>query len=125
MATFQDVVRYYSRYRRAAFFSIAASSLFQMVDLAVPYCIGQILNVLSQQPVDPLSQGVIDRVGTRVGYPAGPGLAIALLLTVIFVATVVRSPVQSWLAGWFHWDIALRTRRDHSLAVVHKLLALP
>ena len=125
MATFQNVISYYSRYRWAAILSIAASSLFQVVDLAVPYCIGQILNVLSKQPVDPLAQGVIDRVGAGVRYPAGPGLAIALFLAIIFVVTVVRAPIQLWLAEWFHWDIALRTRRDHSLAVVRKLLTLP
>ena len=125
MATFQNVISYYSRYRRAAILSIAASSLFQVVDLAVPYCIGQILTVLSKQPVDPLAQGVIDRVGAGVRYPAGPGLAIALFLAIIFVVTVVRAPIQLWLAEWFHWDIALRTRRDHSLAVVRKLLTLP
>ncbi len=34
MATFQNVIRYYSRYRRAAVLSIAASSLFQLIDLA-------------------------------------------------------------------------------------------
>ncbi|MGB6017192.1 MAG: ABC transporter transmembrane domain-containing protein, partial [Nodosilinea sp.] len=125
MASFQHVIRYYSRYRRAVVFSIAASSLFQIVDLAVPYCIGQILNVLSQQPVDPLSQGVINRISSGVGYPAGSGLALALFLAVIFAVTVVRAPIQPWLAGWFHWDIALRTRRDHSLSVVRKLLRLP
>ena len=125
MATFQDVIRYYSRYRRAAVLSIAASSMFQLIDLAVPYCIGQILNVISEQPVDPLSQGLVDRLAAGVGYPAGPGLAIAFFLAIIFVATVVRAPIQPWLGDWFHWDIALRTRRDHSRSVVRKLLTLP
>ncbi len=125
MASFQHVLRYYSRYRRAAIWSIAASSLFQVVDLAVPYSIGQILNVLSQQPIDPLSQGMVDGVAAAVGYPAGPGLALALFLAMIFFATVVRAPIQPWLADWFHWDIALRTRRDHSYSVIRKLLTLP
>ncbi|MBE9139347.1 ABC transporter ATP-binding protein [Nodosilinea sp. LEGE 07088] len=125
MTSFQQIIRYYGRYRRAALFSIAASSLFQVVDLAVPYCIGQLLNVLSSQPIDPLSQGLVDRVAALGGYPAGSGLAIALFLAVIFVVTVVRAPIQPWLGVWFHWDIALRTRRDHSRAVVSKLLTLP
>ncbi|WP_035992040.1 ABC transporter ATP-binding protein [Leptolyngbya sp. KIOST-1] len=125
MASFQQVLRYYSRYRRAAVWSIAASSLFQVVDLVVPYSIGQILNVLSQQPIDPLSQGLVDRVAAVVRYPAGPGLAIALFLAIIFFATVVRAPIQPWLADWFHWDIALRTRRDHTHSVIRKLLTLP
>ncbi|MBE9108025.1 ABC transporter ATP-binding protein [Nodosilinea sp. LEGE 07298] len=125
MASFQHVIRYYSRYRRAAIWSIAASSLFQVVDLAVPYSIGQLLNVLSNQPIDPLSQGMVDRVAATVRYPAGPGLAIALFLAVIFFATVVRAPIQPWVADWFHWDIALRTRRDHTHSVIRKLLTLP
>ena len=125
MATFHNVIRYYSRYQRAAIWSIAASSLFQVVDLAVPYSIGQLLNVLSNQPIDSFSQGIVDQVAAMVGYPAGPGLTMALLLAVIFVATVVRAPIQPWLADWFHWDIALRTRRDHTHSVIRKLLTLP
>ncbi|MBD1916173.1 MULTISPECIES: ABC transporter ATP-binding protein [Cyanophyceae] len=125
MASFQHVLRYYSRYRWAAIWSITASSLFQVMDLAVPYSIGQLLNVLSDQPIDPLSQGMVDRVAATVGYPVGPGLAIALFLAIIFLVTVVRAPIQPWLADWFHWDIALRTRRDHTHSVIRKLLTLP
>jgi ATP-binding cassette subfamily B protein len=125
MATFQDVIQYYSRYRMAAYFSIAASSLFQIVDLAVPYCIGQILNVLSNGELDPLSQGLVDWVGQRVGVPAGRSLDLTVFLAIIFMATVVRAPIQTWLGDWFHWDVALRTRRDHSQAVIGKILTLP
>jgi ATP-binding cassette subfamily B protein len=125
MATFQDVIQYYSRYRVAAYFSIAVSSLFQIVDLAVPYCIGQILNVLSNSELDPLSQGLVDWVGQRVGVPAGRSLDLTVFLAIIFMATVVRAPIQTWLGDWFHWDVALRTRRDHSQAVIGKILTLP
>ncbi|MGF1570560.1 MAG: ABC transporter ATP-binding protein [Nodosilinea sp.] len=125
MASFQHVIRYYRRYRKAAVLSIAASSLFQVVDLAVPYAIGQILNVLSNQPIDPLSQRLVDRVGIISGQNSGPGLALGVLLAIIFITTVVRAPIQPWLADWFHWDIALRTRRDHSQAVISKILTLP
>lgn len=125
MASFHHVIRYYSRYRWAAIWSITASSLFQVVDLVVPYSIGQLLNVLSDQPIDPLSQGLVNWVAAVVRYPAGPGLAIALLLAIIFLATVVRAPIQPWVADWFHWDIALRTRRDHTHSVIRKLLTLP
>jgi len=39
------------------YFSIAAASIFEIVDLVVPYVIGQILNVLSGQPVDSVMLG--------------------------------------------------------------------
>ena len=55
----------------------------------------------------------------------GDGLTLAVFLAIIFLVTVVRAPIQPWLGDWFHWDIALRTRRDHSQAVVSKLLTLP
>jgi len=125
MASLQHVIRYYSRYRLAAFFSIAASSLFQVVDLAVPYCIGQILNVLSDQPLDTVSQSLVAGVADLTNRPMGDGLTLAVFLAIIFLVTVVRAPIQPWLGDWFHWDIALRTRRDHSQAVVSKLLTLP
>jgi ATP-binding cassette subfamily B protein len=125
MATFQNVIQYYSRYQVAAYFSIAASSLFQIVDLAVPYCIGQILNVLSSDALDPLAQSLVNQVGQLVGLPNGQGLALSVFLAIIFLATVVRAPIQPWLGDWFHWDVALRTRRDHSQAVIGKILTLP
>jgi len=125
MASLQNVIRYYSRYRWAAFFSIAASSLFQVVDLAVPYCIGQILNVLSDEPLDAVSQPLVTGVADLTHQPMGKGLSLTVFLVIIFMATVVRSPIQPWLGDWFHWDIALRTRRDHSQAVISKLLTLP
>jgi ATP-binding cassette subfamily B protein len=125
MATFQNVIQYYSRYQVAAYFSIAASSLFQIVDLAVPYCIGQILNVLSSDALDPLAQSLVNRVGQLVGLPNGQGVALSVFLAIIFLATVVRAPIQPWLGDWFHWDVALRTRRDHSQAVIGKILTLP
>lgn len=125
MASFQHVIRYYSRYRLVAFLSIAASSLFQVIDLAVPYCIGQILNVLSNQPIDGISQGLVGRVSNLINQPNSSELALAVFLAIIFLATVVRAPIQPWLGPWFHWDIALRTRRDHSQAVVSKILTLP
>lgn len=125
MATLKHVVRYYHRYRAIAVFSIAASSIFQLVDLAVPYAIGQILNVLSNQPVDSVSQGLANQVSAWTGRSPGAELTLVVLLTVIFLATVVRAPIQPWLGVWFHWDIALRTRRDHSKSVIRKLLTLP
>ena len=125
MASFQNVIQYYRRYRVAAFFSIAASSLFQVVDLAVPYCIGQILNVLSDQPLDSISQGLVGNVAELINQPVSNGLALTVFLAIIFLATVVRAPIQPWVGDWFHWDIALRTRRDHSESVIAKILTLP
>jgi len=58
MAKFADVIRYYKNYRAIAIFSIVASSIFELLDLVVPYAIGQLLNLLSDQPVDRLAQGL-------------------------------------------------------------------
>lgn len=125
MATFQQVIQYYHRYRFASLLSITASSLFQVVDLAVPYCIGQTLNVLSDQSLDPLSQRLVTSIAQGLGRPVDAPLTLSVLLSIIFLATVVRAPIQPWLGDWFHWDIALRTRRDHSQAVIGKILTLP
>ncbi|MFB2968082.1 ABC transporter ATP-binding protein [Aerosakkonema sp. BLCC-F183] len=125
MATFRDIVKYYRPYRAIALLSIAAASIFEIVDLAVPYTIGQILNVLSGQPLDALLQKAIDTASALTGMPANKLLALAVLLSVIFFVTVVRAPIQPWISSWFHWDIALRSRRDYSGKAIEKVLTLP
>jgi ATP-binding cassette subfamily B protein len=125
MATFLDIVRYFKAYRAIALFSIAASSLFEIIDLVVPYAIGQILNVLSGQPLDGFLQQFAHSIATTFAVAEGRSLSIAVLLGLIFLVTVVRAPIQPWIGAWFHWDIALRTRRDHSGRTLEKILTLP
>ncbi|WP_204138055.1 ABC transporter ATP-binding protein [Halomicronema sp. CCY15110] len=125
MAKFADVIKYYKNYKAIAVFSILASGLFELLDLVVPYAIGQLLNVLSDQPVDKLAQGLASRLAGFTGLAVTQSLILGLLLGMIFLVTVVRAPIEPWLGVWFHWDVALRARRDHAGEVVKKLLSLP
>lgn len=125
MAKFTDVVRYYQNYQGIAIASIIASSVFELIDLVVPYTIGQLLNVLSDQPVDRLVHHLVSGLGMLSGLEATRSLTLGVLLGMIFLVTVVRAPIKPWLGVWFHWDIALRSRRDYSVKVVRKLLSLP
>lgn len=125
MATFKDILNYFRPYWAIAGFSIAASSLFEVIDLVVPYATGQILNVLSTGSVDPLSQVAIATVADWVGFPLNRNTLIGGLLVVIFIVTVVRAPIQPWIGTWFHWDIPLRSRRDQAGRVMEKILTLP
>lgn len=122
---FRDLVYYYKAYWAIAILSIAISSLFQIIDLMVPYAVGQILNVLSGQPLDRLLQGLINWVERVTVLPPEAPVALAILLALIFLVTVIRAPIQPWLSDWFHWDIALRARRDHSQKAIEKVLTLP
>jgi ATP-binding cassette, subfamily B, bacterial len=125
MATIQNIWGYYRHYKRAAIFSIAASSMFEIIDLVVPYAIGQILNVLSNQPLDGFITGAIATIINLTDLPPGKLTSLGVLLGFIVLATVARAPIQPWLSTWFHWDIALRTRRDAFHRVVKKILTLP
>lgn len=125
MAQFRDLIKYYKDYKAIACVSIAITSLFQVIDLAVPYATGQILNVLSGQPLDRLLQSTVDGLTGAIALPSNRSAALLLLLGVIFVVTVVRAPIQPWLSDWFHWDIALRSRRDHTKRAIEKILTLP
>lgn len=125
MAKFQDILNYYQRYWAIAVSSIAAASIFEIIDLIVPYAIGQILNVLSAQPVDGLVQGAIAAIAELTHTPQNRLLSLAVLMGLIFLVTVVRAPIEVWLSSWFHWDIALRTRRDHARKTLEKILTLP
>ncbi len=125
MATFKHILNYYRRYRRISILSIAASSIFEIIDLVVPYAIGQILNVLSNQPVDGNIQSAIGGISRLTGQNPNQYLSLAVLLGIIFVVTVVRAPIQPWIGAWYHWEIALRARRDQTEKAIAKILMLP
>ncbi|MFB2833359.1 ABC transporter ATP-binding protein [Floridanema evergladense] len=125
MAKFADVVGYYRPYRKIALLSITATSVFELIDLVVPYTIGQILNVLSGQSLDSPLQRAIAGVATLIGIPVNQILSLSVLLAIIFLVTVVRAPIQPWISSWFHWDIALRSRRDYFRKALEKILTLP
>ena len=125
MAKFADVIQYYKNYKAIAIFGIVASGVFELLDLVVPYAIGQLLNLLSSRPVDRLVQGLAEGLAGLTGLEVTRSLLLGLLLGMIFLVTVVRAPIEPWLGVWFHWDVALQSRRDHSVEVVQKLLSLP
>lgn len=125
MANIRDIVNYFERYRAVALFSIAASSGFEILDLVVPYAVGQLLNVLSDQGLDRSLQQLVDASARLTNQPSNQTVSVIVLLAIIFLVTVARAPVQPWLGNWFHWDIALRTRRDHTARAIAKVLTLP
>lgn len=125
MATFRDLINYYRPYRAISLFSIAAASVFEIIDLVVPYAIGQVLNVLSNQTLDEQIQQLVESVAVLSNTQINQSLSLIVLLSIIFIVTVVRAPIQVWLSGWFHWAIALRSRRDHSQKALEKILTLP
>ncbi|MFN6525940.1 ABC transporter ATP-binding protein [Nostoc sp. ChiSLP03a] len=125
MAKFQDIVNYFRSYWKPSVFSITASSVYEIIDLVVPYAIGQILNVLSAQPLDKPLQSAIATFSDITNYPVNKTLSLGVLLGLIFVVTVVRAPTQPWLTNWFHWDIAFRSRREKNETAIAKVLTLP
>jgi len=125
MAKFSDLIKYFKDYWGLAIFSIVATSLFEIIDLVVPYAIGQIINVLSQQPLDAPVQFLAAQVAGISPSLGHQNSALIALLVMIFLVTVVRSPIQPWIGSWFHWGIALRTRRDHTRNSIQKILTLP
>ncbi|MUG92246.1 ATP-binding cassette domain-containing protein [Scytonema sp. UIC 10036] len=125
MANFRDLLNYFRPYWGVGAFSIAATSMYEVIDLVVPYAIGQILNVLSNQPLDKTLQDAIANLSNLIDYPVSKPLELGALLGLIFLATVVRAPTQPWLSNWFHWDIALRARQAQSQTAIEKILTLP
>lgn len=125
MATFRSILGYYRAYRGMAIASMTAASLCELVDLLVPYAIGQILNLLSQQPLDPPVVAIAHTLQTWTGWNNAFDVNLTVLGSIVFLATVVRAPIQPWLGVWFHWWIALAARRDHTRKAVEKILTLP
>jgi ATP-binding cassette subfamily B protein len=125
MANFRDILYYFRPYWGISIFSIAAASIFEIVDLVVPYVIGQILNVLSGQALDEPLHNLVKGVAALTQSRTDKLLSLGVLLGIIFLVTVVRAPLQIWLSNWFHWAIALRARREHTQNAIKKILTLP
>ncbi|HLO86214.1 MAG TPA: ABC transporter ATP-binding protein [Nostocaceae cyanobacterium] len=125
MAKFRDVLNYFRPYWRLSIFSITASSIYEIIDLIVPYAIGQILNVLSNEPLDKALQNAIATFSQITNYPVNQSLTLGFLLGLIFLATVFRAPIEPWLTTWFHWHIPLKARRVRGQNTIEKILTLP
>ncbi len=125
MYKFLTVLGYYQRYWRITLFSAAMMSLFEVIDLFVPYATGQILNLVSQQSIDDKLQQVIGAIATLLGQPVTQQFSLIVLVALIGIVTVGRAPIQPWLGGWFSWDTAIRARRDHAEIALKKILTLP
>jgi ATP-binding cassette subfamily B protein len=125
MAKFQNIVSYFGNYWRIALFSVIAMSLFEILDLFVPYAIGQLINALAGRPLDGWLQGAVNASVRLVGVPADQNSAIAVLLVFIGVLSVGRAPIQPWLGSWFAWDTAFRARRENAEKALQKVLTLP
>lgn len=125
MAKFQDVIYHYRKYWLISVLSSGAMSLFEIIDLFVPYAIGQILNVLSGQPLDRPLQTFVGAIGNLTGRPSDSSLSLIVLLGLVGLVSVGRAPLQPWIGAWFFWDTAFRARRDHARKALEKILTLP
>lgn len=125
MATFRDLIGHYRPYRAIAIFSILMSGLFEIFDLVLPYAIGQIVNVLSNQPLDEPIQAMVRTLQPFAPFDNPKALGLGILLGIICLFTTLKAPIQPWLGVWFHWDIALRVRRDYLRQILVQLLGLP
>ena len=125
MANLRDIANYFRPYWKLSIFSIAASSVYEILDLLVPYAIGQILNLISGQPLDGFLRNAIATISDITNYPGNKNLSLGILLGLIFLVTVVRAPTQPWFSAWYHWEIALKARRIQSQKAVEKILTLP
>ncbi len=125
MAKFRDVILYFRNYWLISLFSVMAISTFEIIDLFVPYAIGQILNVLSDQKLDRPLQGIVAIAANLTGQPQNKSLSLIILTGLIGIVSVGRAPIQPWLGAWFNWQTAFRARREHARKSLEKILTLP
>ncbi|MDX2229245.1 MAG: ABC transporter ATP-binding protein [Leptolyngbyaceae cyanobacterium bins.349] len=125
MAKFQDVIHYYRHYWLISLLSGGAMSLFEIIDLVVPYATGQILNVLSNYPLDRPMQSLVNAIAELTGQPSSQSLALIVLLILVGIVSIGRAPLQPWVGSWFFWDTAFRARRDQARKALEKVLTLP
>lgn len=122
---FLEIVYYFRRHWSTAILSILGLGLFEVIDLFAPYAIGQILNLLSGQPLDRPLQTLIEWTAQIAQQRATSTFALGVMLGLVFLTSVVRAPIQPWLGDWFAWDASFRARREHAENALRKVLTLP
>ncbi|MEM8614913.1 MAG: ABC transporter ATP-binding protein, partial [Cyanobacteria bacterium P01_H01_bin.105] len=125
MGKLLNILQYYRQYWLITVLNAAAVGAFEIIDLFVPYAIGQLLNVLSQQPLDRPLENLIAVFGQLLKQPITPTFSLLVLLGLVGVISVGRAPIQPWIGPWFNWDTALRARRDQARRSLEKILTLP
>ena len=125
MATFRDIIKYYQAYLPLSIFSIGASSTIEVIDLIVPYAIGQILNILSGRATDWPMEQLIGSIANLTGLPTNQLLSLSVPLGLIFLVSITKGPGMAWLGHWYHWVVPLKARRDHFQKAIKKILTLP
>ncbi|MBE9068542.1 ABC transporter ATP-binding protein [Leptolyngbya cf. ectocarpi LEGE 11479] len=125
MAKLLNILEYYRQYWLITVLNAAAMGAFEILDLFVPYAIGQILNVLSQESLDQPLEHLILSIGRLLQQPVTPTFSLLVLLGLVGLISIGRAPIQPWIGAWFNWDTALRARRDKSQRALEKILTLP
>ncbi len=125
MATFRDILKYYQAYKPISILSIGSSSALEIIDLIVPYGVGQILNILSGRSADWPMENLIEAIAHLTGVPRNQTLSLSIPLGLIFLISITKSPAQAWLGHWYHWLVPLSARRDHFQDAIKKILTLP
>lgn len=125
MQKFISILGYYKNYWRITLFTASMMSLFEIVDLIVPYATGQILNLIAGQPLDAVLQSFITRIASVLNQPANPQFSLIFLVAIVGLTTVGTAPIQPWIGSWFSWDTAFRARREHAEKALKKILTLP
>ena len=124
-AHFLDLIYYFKNYRTIAIFSILGMSIFEVLDLFVPYAIGQLLNLLSGNPIDSALQAVVSTIARVLHQPISQVFSLSVIAGLIGLLSIGRAPIQPWIGSWFQWDVALRARRDHAQKALEQILTLP
>ncbi len=105
MANFRDIIKYYQTYLPLSIFSIGASSILELIDLIVPYAIGQILNILSGTSADWPMEQLIGAIAQLTGLPTNQLLSLSVPLGLIFLVSITKGPGMAWLGHWYHWVV--------------------
>ncbi|MBT9311117.1 ABC transporter ATP-binding protein [Leptothoe kymatousa] len=125
MDKFLSILRYYRNYWPTTALNALAMGTFEILDLFVPYAIGQLLNVLSKQPLDQPLESFISWMSRVLERPNTATFSLWVILGLVCVISVGRAPIQPWIGAWFNWDTALRARRDQARRSLEKILTLP
>ena len=125
LSPIQDIVKGHRSYWALAAICITVASLLELLNLVFPYAIGQVFNVLADQPPDQFLHQLFHWCAPFMGFTSERDQLLCVLLSAIFLVTVVRAPIQAWIENWYCWAIPILASRDDIKRAIAKILSLP
>ena len=106
-------------------FSIVTWTVVQAAQLFIPYALGQVFNLFSDQSLDQGLQNIISRIALLAQLSETKFIDLGIIIGLIFIITIIIIPIPLGLGAWIPYEISCRLHYDLYRQTLNKILTVP